>query len=125
MLLSSDKRMAWSSNDLVVYGQCVALIVVYISCVILGRPIGDGRILLVDDSDELREFSTSILQHAGYSVATASNGEEALAKIRMDRPDLVISDVVMPCMDGLGSCSSCEVISRRPCRRLFCARDST
>jgi hypothetical protein len=53
--------MAWSSNDLVVYGQCVALIVVYISCVILGRPIGDGRMLLVDDSDELREFSTSIL----------------------------------------------------------------
>ena len=63
--------------------------------------IGDGRILLVDDSDDIREFSTSILQHAGYSVATASNGEEAFAQIRMDRPDLVISDVVMPRMDGL------------------------
>lgn len=59
------------------------------------------KILLVDDSDELLDSCKLILEQAGYSVRTAVNGEEAFTRIRNDRPDLVILDVVMPRMGGL------------------------
>jgi CheY-like chemotaxis protein len=62
---------------------------------------GNNRILVVDDSEEIRELFTSILEQAGHSVETASDGGEAFAKIQSNRPDLVLLDVVMPRMDGL------------------------
>jgi CheY-like chemotaxis protein len=58
------------------------------------------RVLLVDDSPIIRDMVTEVLVSGGLRVSTASNGEEALRKIEESEPDLVVSDVEMPVMDG-------------------------
>ncbi|MDR2538565.1 MAG: response regulator transcription factor [Bifidobacteriaceae bacterium] len=60
------------------------------------------RILIVDDEKDLRELLSSAFKFAGLEVETAGNGEEALAKVRSYRPDLIILDIMMPKMSGLG-----------------------
>ena len=58
------------------------------------------KILIVDDSPTERYYLTDILVRNGYAVSTADNGEEALAKIRAERPQLILMDVVMPGANG-------------------------
>ena len=58
------------------------------------------RILVVDDEANIRELLTQEFAEAGYAVATAANGREALAEVRRQRPDLVVLDVMMPEMNG-------------------------
>ena len=58
------------------------------------------KILIVDDSPTERYYLTDILVRNGFSVTTADNGEEALAKIRAERPELILMDVVMPGANG-------------------------
>lgn len=58
------------------------------------------KILIVDDSPTERYYLTDILVRNGFTVTTAENGEEALAKIRADRPQLILMDVVMPGANG-------------------------
>lgn len=58
------------------------------------------RVLLVDDSPVIREMVSEILVTAGLRVTTATNGEEALQRISEEEPDLVVSDIEMPRMDG-------------------------
>jgi signal transduction histidine kinase/CheY-like chemotaxis protein len=58
------------------------------------------RILVVDDDPNIRELLTQELSEAGYQVRVASNGREALAHVRGERPDLVVLDVMMPEMNG-------------------------
>jgi twitching motility two-component system response regulator PilH len=57
-------------------------------------------ILVVDDSPTERFFLTDLLKRSGYGVLTAENGEDALSKIRLERPSLVVMDVVMPGSSG-------------------------
>lgn len=59
------------------------------------------RILVVDDALTVRELQRTILARAGYQVTTAGDGQEALAVIDQAEPDLVMTDVEMPVMDGL------------------------
>ena len=62
---------------------------------------GTGTILLVEDEDMVRAVAERALARAGYSVVTASQGEEGLERFAaMDKIDLIVSDVVMPTMDG-------------------------
>jgi CheY-like chemotaxis protein len=58
-------------------------------------------ILLADDEDLLREGVREILETADYQVIEARDGEEALAQFAVSNIDLVITDVVMPNMDGV------------------------
>jgi signal transduction histidine kinase/CheY-like chemotaxis protein len=58
------------------------------------------RILLVDDSPTSRNLLATVLESAGYAIIEASSGEEALRRAAQDDPDLVITDIVMPSMDG-------------------------
>ena len=58
------------------------------------------RILVVDDEANIRELLTQEFTEAGYVVATAANGREAVAEVRRQRPDLVVLDVMMPEMNG-------------------------
>jgi twitching motility two-component system response regulator PilH len=58
------------------------------------------KILVVDDSPTERFFIADLLAKRGYTVVTAENGAEALAKIRSERPSLVVMDVVMPGASG-------------------------
>lgn len=61
-----------------------------------------ARILLVDDDPEIRRLLARRLGRAGYAVREAGNGEEAVALVREAVPDVVITDMAMPCLDGLG-----------------------
>ncbi|MFJ9732058.1 SpoIIE family protein phosphatase [Streptomyces sp. NPDC101171] len=67
-----------------------------------GSVRGSGaRVLLADDNVDMREYLTRILAGAGYEVTAVTDGAEALVSARRDIPDLVVSDVMMPRMDGL------------------------
>jgi len=59
------------------------------------------RVLAVDDDPFIRTMLEKVLSEANYEVILATDGEEALAKAYRDLPDLIISDVVMPKLDGL------------------------
>lgn len=63
---------------------------------------GSGTILLVEDEDAVRMFSSRALRDKGYRIVEASNGESALEFLQKNAStiDLVITDVVMPKMDG-------------------------
>ncbi|CAN5426325.1 twitching motility response regulator PilH [soil metagenome] len=58
------------------------------------------KILIVDDSPTERYFLTDILIKNGFSVSTAENGEEAMLKIKADKPQLILMDIVMPGQNG-------------------------
>ena len=58
------------------------------------------KILLVDDEAELRDTISELLIHSNYNVMTAQNGHEALKILDFWTPDLIISDIMMPIMDG-------------------------
>jgi twitching motility two-component system response regulator PilH len=58
------------------------------------------KILVVDDSPTERYFLTDILIKNGFSVSTAENGEEAMLKIKADKPQLILMDIVMPGQNG-------------------------
>jgi len=60
-----------------------------------------AHILVVDDSREIRDAYQCLLENAGYEVECAASGEEALARVKAQRPDVILSDVIMPGMDGL------------------------
>jgi two-component system, OmpR family, response regulator MprA len=62
------------------------------------------RILVVDDEAAVRESLERSLRFEGYEVVAASDGAEALARVRDDRPDAVVLDVLMPRLDGLEAC---------------------
>ena len=65
------------------------------------RPPGDANsVLILDDRAADRELLATLLGHAGYSVSEAATGDEALALARAEQPDLVITDVLMPGMNG-------------------------
>ncbi len=69
------------------------------------------KILIVDDSPTERYFLTDILIKNGFSVSTAENGEEAILKIKADKPQLILMDIVMPGQNGFQVTRS---ISRDP-----------
>lgn len=58
------------------------------------------KILAVDDERHIVRLVEVNLQRAGYEVVTASDGREALEKVKNEKPDLVVLDVMMPYMDG-------------------------
>jgi two-component system, OmpR family, KDP operon response regulator KdpE len=66
--------------------------------------VSAGRILVVDDEPQIRRIMRTALTTAGYEVEDAKTGEEALAKVRDYRPDLVLLDINMPGMGGLAAC---------------------
>jgi len=59
------------------------------------------RVLIVDDEPDFVELLREFLTAKGYEVAAAYDGEEALRKVKEDRPHLVLLDVRMPKMNGL------------------------
>ncbi len=64
------------------------------------------KILLVEDDETVRYSLSRVLIHAGYDVVEAADGRQALARFTASRPDLIVTDVVMPEEDGLGLLNS-------------------
>ncbi|MFZ2031560.1 MAG: response regulator [Vitreimonas sp.] len=62
--------------------------------------IATERVLLADDNADMRDYVRRLLAGAGYQVDVANDGAEALEKARITKPDLVLSDVMMPRLDG-------------------------
>ncbi len=62
------------------------------------------KILVVDDDADLRRLMSLVLQMGGYDVVSAADGAEALAKVRLEAPNLVLLDIMMPEMDGFETC---------------------
>ncbi len=58
------------------------------------------KILIAEDDSELRRMFARVLVHQGYSIREAANGKEALDVLEHDYIDLVVSDIMMPVMDG-------------------------
>jgi len=63
-----------------------------------------ATILVVDDDPDIIKATTRVLESQGYRVIAALNGEECLEKIREEKPDLIILDLLMPKLDGFGVC---------------------
>jgi CheY-like chemotaxis protein len=59
-----------------------------------------AKILIADDQASNREYLVDLLGHCGHQVLEAVDGVDALARVKADRPDLVIADLLMPKMDG-------------------------
>lgn len=59
-----------------------------------------GPILVVEDNPNVRELLEVTLRFKGYPVVSARNGREALSRVEVERPALIITDILMPLMDG-------------------------
>jgi two-component system chemotaxis response regulator CheY len=64
------------------------------------------RILLIDDDADLRGGVAEVLEHEGFRVTGAANGQEGLEAMRKELPDLVLLDLLMPVMNGWMFCQS-------------------
>ena len=64
------------------------------------------KILIVDDEPNIVISLEFLMRREGFSVGVARDGEEALARIREDRPDLVLLDVMMPKVNGFEVCQA-------------------
>ena len=62
------------------------------------------RILVVEDDEAIMELITYNLQRGNFEVAQAESGEDALAQVASDRPDLILLDLMLPEIDGLEVC---------------------
>lgn len=63
-----------------------------------------ATILVVDDSPTQIKLATNCLQTQGYRLITAVDGEEALRKIAVEKPDLIVLDVILPGQNGFQIC---------------------
>jgi DNA-binding NtrC family response regulator len=61
-----------------------------------------AHILLVEDSPAMLETLSLAMRSKGHRVVTASDGEQAMESLSADHFDLVVTDIIMPAMDGLG-----------------------
>jgi len=69
------------------------------------------NILIVDDSATDTHLLSEMLKKNGFTVTTASSGEEGIAKTKKDKPDLVLMDIVMPGMSGF---EATRALSKNP-----------
>lgn len=87
----------------------------------MGMSNEKGRVLLVDDEPALLDVMAETLQTAGFSVETAADGQQALARIEVREPDVVVADVDMPGMSGYELCRRVRASGRDAIPFLFCS----
>ena len=73
-----------------------------------------GRVLVVDDSDQLVRLVAMWLEDEGYLVTTATTGARALASVRAATPDVVLLDLILPQPDGFSLCRMFGSVPRPP-----------
>lgn len=57
-------------------------------------------VLIVEDDADLRRLYAVGLSHRGYKVRLAANGQDAIERVEVERPDVIVLDIIMPVMDG-------------------------
>ena len=70
------------------------------------------KILVIEDNLIVRNTMMRILQNAGYTVVTANDGLQGFDMFRKEQPDLVISDIIMPQQEGIGTIR--QILAERP-----------
>src|SRR5512136_2475332 len=65
-----------------------------------------AKILVIDDEALIRTIMCDMLEGTGYEVVVASSGKEGLQKAKVERPDCILLDIMMPDMDGYETCSA-------------------
>ncbi len=73
--------------------------------------MGKKKIMVVDDEESLIELVSAVMEEENYEVITAMSGEECLEKLKAEKPDLIILDMMMPGMSGR---EVCEKIKANP-----------
>lgn len=76
--------------------------------------VGSARILVVEDDPAIRRSIVTQLRSEGYEVTEAGDGREALVHVSRDRPDLVLTDLAMPVMDGFSFITAVRKTSATP-----------
>jgi DNA-binding NtrC family response regulator len=71
-----------------------------------------AKLLIIDDEPDLCAIFQRIFQEEGHSVATATTGQEGIAKSRADQPDLIFLDLKMPSMDGITCLKRLRMVSK-------------
>lgn len=71
------------------------------------------RILLAEDDDAMRSYISRALENAGYEVVSVDRGTEAVPLLESESFDLLLSDIVMPEMDGIELAQRCAEVSPR------------
>lgn len=72
------------------------------------------KALIIEDEKPLRDVYALILETAGFEVSVAENGKIGIKKLKTFKPDLIILDMLMPIMDGLGFLKSGDLLSKYP-----------
>ena len=63
------------------------------------------KVMVIDDSQTIRRTAETLLTKEGYTVVTAADGFEALAKVADHQPDIIFIDIMMPRLDGYQACA--------------------
>lgn len=71
------------------------------------------RVLVIDDEAHIRRVIELKFKNQGYRVTTATNGEEGLDIIQTEQPDVVITDIMMPKMDGKALCEKVNDLKKK------------
>ncbi|HDD24687.1 MAG TPA: response regulator [Chloroflexi bacterium] len=66
--------------------------------------MAEAKILLVDDDPDFVEATRTVLESVPYEVIVAYDGDEGLAKVKEEQPDLILLDIIMPTQDGFHVC---------------------
>ncbi|MGY1826212.1 MULTISPECIES: response regulator [unclassified Blastococcus] len=73
----------------------------------------EQSVLVVEDTPEIRELVTTVLERAGFAVRAVGTGAEALEEVRRDQPDLIVLDLGLPDADGTEVCR--QIRAETPC----------
>ncbi|MBL8771538.1 MAG: response regulator [Phenylobacterium sp.] len=73
-----------------------------------------GRVLIIDDDPALLRLMSMAFQQAGFGVVAADNGRKGIRLASAHRPDLVVTDIVMPDIEGIGAIRAMKQVARPP-----------
>jgi DNA-binding response OmpR family regulator len=79
----------------------------------LGADVG-GKVLIIDDDPALLRLMSMAFQQAGYATVAADNGRKGIRMAGAHRPDLVVTDIVMPDIEGIGAIRAIKQAARPP-----------
>ncbi|WP_080745069.1 response regulator [Cupriavidus necator] len=97
-----DATLRWPQAEAPVMAMAAEDVAIQAQAAQSGAVANGATVLVVDDNEDLRDYMRRLLSAAGHRVAVAADGVAALALARAQPPSLIVSDVMMPRLDGLG-----------------------